>query len=81
MEVIIKHIIERCADCPYASNSAREHDDPFSSSPFNPIWFCNYTPHSRRNVYIPDAINKIADDCPLKDKSIEEINYVNLCQS
>jgi len=65
MEVVIEHDVKRCYDCPYASNNAQEHNDPFSSSPANIYWYCNYTKQSRESVYIEDAWHRIAKDCPI----------------
>ena len=64
MIVTTKHNVKYCRDCPYASNNAQEHDDPFSSTPLNLYWYCNYSKESRINVNIKDAW-EISKDCPL----------------
>ena len=33
--------VRACEDCPHATNSAREHNDPFTSEPYPVRWFCN----------------------------------------
>ena len=68
MKVTTKHNVERCCDCPYASNNAQEHDDPFSSTPLKIIWYCNHSKGTRLNVYIGDA-QKISEDCPIVKKA------------
>lgn len=42
MSVIIKKLVKKCRECPFATNSAKEHDDPFTSSPINTNWWCTH---------------------------------------
>ena len=57
--------IESCRECPYASNNAQEHDDPYTSTPSHLYWYCNQGGQdTRAMVRITDAY-KISDDCPL----------------
>jgi len=57
--------IEKCYDCPHATNSAKMHDDPFTSTPLNVYWYC-----CKENGEMKDIENPytIPEWCPLKEK-------------
>ena len=71
MQVNIKHDVKCCRDCPYSSNNAQEHNDPFSSTPLNIYWYCNHSKGTRLKVYIGDA-SEISKDCPIVKLSEEK---------
>ena len=54
--------VESCRKCPNVTNSAREHDDPFTSSPSRVVWWCK---EKNGPEYIADE-NEIDTQCPLK---------------
>lgn len=64
MEVIVKHSVQSCRQCPHSDNSAMRHDDPFTSSPANNTWFCNHPERNKWHDIIEDE-NKIDKRCPL----------------
>lgn len=53
-----------CRDCWHSTNSAKLHDDPFTSTPHPINWYCGHAPELRRveNEYVRD------DKCPLETK-------------
>lgn len=61
--VVIKKVVKSCWGCPYATNSAKEWDDPFTSGPSNPRWWCT---HDRGPKNIEDN-NVIHKDCPFDE--------------
>lgn len=63
--VTAKLEVRNCRECPYSSNNAQEHNDPFSSTPLNIYWYCNYDEDSRETVDITNSY-EIAKDCPLR---------------
>ena len=76
MKVNVKHDVKCCKDCPYSSNSAQEHDDPFSSTPLNIFWYCNYSKGTRLRVCIGNAL-EISKDCPIvKRRTKKEMGNV-----
>lgn len=60
--------IDKCRDCPHASNNAQEHDDAFSSGPAEVWWYCNKKSGGYYNHYrmIIEDPWKIDSRCPLK---------------
>ena len=42
--------IERCGKCPLVTNSIREHDDPFTSTPLHNTWWCTKAPNSCHSI-------------------------------
>lgn len=58
----IKITINSCYECPYVTNSAREHNDPFTSEPHPTYWWCD---SPKQNYYlIIDDPKKIHAQCP-----------------
>lgn len=64
MSFIYQKEISSCRSCPYSSNNAQEHDDPFTSTPLHIYWYCNQGENTRETVYIKDSY-EISSDCPL----------------
>lgn len=65
----IRYSITRCYDCPYATNSARLHNDPFTSSPVNIYWYCTKKVDGFGDfMIIDDAYNGVDKNCPLPNK-------------
>lgn len=60
--------IQSCRECPHSTNNVREHDDPFTSSPAEVIWYCT-KPNGPR--YIQKA-SQIHERCPLKAANQEK---------
>ena len=65
MDVIVKHEVKRCRDCPHVDNNVWRHDCAFTSQPAKTYWDCTY---KNGPDYIEDA-NKIDKKCPLKKKN------------
>ena len=63
--VTVKLEVKSCRECPHASNSAKEHNDPFSSTPLNVYWYCNQGTNTRETVNITNSY-EIAKNCPLR---------------
>lgn len=55
--------VSGCRECPFVTNSSREHNDAFTSSPASSYWWCKKLPG--RNRYISDPY-EIHVDCPFK---------------
>lgn len=71
MQVSVTYEVKGCRGCPYSSNNAQEHDDPFSSSPANIVWYCNYNRDSRERVHIDDGWKMIPENCPVKKQNVQ----------
>jgi len=52
--------VRNCKECTHSTNSAIEHNDPFTSSPSNVYWWCKMTGNY---IYDPYEIEAL---CPLK---------------
>lgn len=55
--------IQNCRECPYSTNSALMHDDPFTSGPSTITWYCTKGKKPRDRIDNPYMIDP---DCPLK---------------
>jgi len=60
--------VNSCRNCPYSSNSAQEHDDPFTSQPATTTWFCNAKADMGNYRMIIDDPSIVDPRCPLKAK-------------
>lgn len=64
-KVYIPYTIKSCRDCIYGRNTARDHDDPFTSFPI-PVWYCTSSINKGVNenfiIQNPFIIDK---KCPL----------------
>lgn len=66
MKVTTEHNVENCSQCPYANNEAREWDDPFTSPPSSPAWWCT-NKKRKGGKYLAGYVHReIDDNCPLK---------------
>lgn len=72
MKVVVESEVTCCADCPHSTNEAREWDDPFTSPPADPSWWCTNPDKKDRHIYSGDVHEKIADDCPIVKKTEQE---------
>lgn len=72
MKVIVESEVTCCADCPHSTNEVREWDDPFTSPPADPSWWCTNPDKKDSHIYSGDVHEKIASDCPLVKKSDQE---------
>lgn len=65
MKVVLESEVTCCAGCPHSTNSAREWDDPFTSPPADPSWWCEHPDKGNSHIYSKEVREKIADDCPI----------------
>ena len=73
MKVTTEHEVNNCCECPYSTNTAREWDDPFTSPPSDPGWWCKHPDKGNSFLYSKEVREKIADDCPIvRQQRIEE---------
>lgn len=66
--MIVSLKIQNCRECPHSTNSAKLHDDPFTSGPSTITWFCQAG--KKPSSVIVDSY-EIDKDCPLKAKKDE----------
>ena len=63
--VVLPIMFTRCRDCPYARNTAMDHDDPFTSTPI-PIWYCTHPGNKWINEeFVIQDLNEIDKRCQL----------------
>lgn len=73
MKIVTEHIVDSCFQCPYSTNAAAEWDDPFTSPPSDPGWWCKHPGKGDSFLYSKEVREKIADDCPIaKQQRIEK---------
>lgn len=60
----VKLEVNSCYECPHSSNTAQEHDDPFTSQPASTTWFCNKAKRTYSRMII-DNPWIIDPECPL----------------
>ena len=63
MKIKVTYDIDSCHKCPYSSNNAMRHNDPFTSGPSRTIWYCE----KNDDMIIYDAW-VIDPNCPFKKK-------------
>jgi hypothetical protein len=56
-----------CRECPYVTNSAQLHDDPFTQGSCTLTWYCNKLNNAVINYIVPNP-NEIMCNCPFKKK-------------
>ena len=67
MKVTVKHEVKTCKECPFVTNEAREWDDPFTSSPADPAWWCTHKDRKPSKYLATRTVfKKIDENCPLK---------------
>lgn len=66
--MIVPIEVTACRDCPHVTNSAREHNDPFTSEPYPTTWYCA---KSDRLRYISDP--KVIDAERATDAQLEAL--------
>ena len=63
----IEITIEKCRDCIWVTNSARRHNDSFTSQPCHLTWFCINPNNKGFDVDFIIHNEEIIDDkCPLE---------------
>jgi hypothetical protein len=53
--------VSSCRECPYVTNSARLHDDAFTSAPLHTTWYCDFG----KELEILDDEDVIDPKCPI----------------
>jgi hypothetical protein len=57
----ITRTITCCRECDHVTNSAREHNDPFTAQPLHTRWWCTHQMNKRKIISNPNIID---DSCP-----------------
>lgn len=69
MEIVIKHQVNKCRECPYITNSSIEHNCPFTPEPYPTRWWCANPKSGKFKIYDEYKIDERCpekDNCPIK---------------
>lgn len=54
--ILVTSEVTACSNCPHVTNSARLHNDPFTSTPYPIRWYCMKQPDGR-SIQDPEVID------------------------
>ena len=66
MKVKLEFDVGCCVECPHSTNDVREWDDPFTSAPASPTWYCRHKERTDGG-FLSDPYNEIDENCPVKE--------------